>query len=433
MGKYTYSTRCAKPGCAVFIKNTDLRAEIHGCSDMDCKNTFFCKAHLEHKKHLDVHRGINRASIEERIHRRHAVNSKRSLRLDQVTIAPAITDTEIIFALRELCTDWRAVANFELDDSDSGICEKCLSLCAFFGYRHEVNKTFKCDKHVGDHGYKAVRFVTTNLVHKILEAIEGISDGNHTPKSRTLLCFTDANKFLFSSRFSITLDEANTELSVIGNTTDVRRFKKGSYVHVYPKTDSTSRTVELLNAVWEPRKHTTLQNACVVIVGSSPQRAKLAANFHVDRLPPRCLAFGIELNSFQTIDEEDVVSYWFLVGDQDIADFSNYLSDNYGRQVETFLPTSLEEARKIQVEFGRIGERFRFQIVSQRSGELISLASGVWHAVLNIKPIYKLTWDCLDKSDFADIVRLRRLHFQSGHKPQLDFSKIELHIRDLIQ
>ena len=148
---------------------------------------------------------------------------------------------------------------------------------------------------------------------------------------------------------------------------------------------------------------------------------------------PICLAFGIELNSFQTIDEEDVVSYWFLVGDQDIADFSNYLADNYGRQVETFLPTSLEEARKIQVEFGRIGERFRFQIVSQRSGELISLASGVWHAVLNIKPIYKLTWDCLDKSDFADKVRLRPLYFQSGHKPQLDFSKIELHIRDLIQ
>jgi len=44
-------------------------------------------------------------------------------------------------------SDWRAVANFELDDSDSGIYEKCLSLCAFFGYRHEVNKTFKCDKH----------------------------------------------------------------------------------------------------------------------------------------------------------------------------------------------------------------------------------------------------------------------------------------------
>jgi hypothetical protein len=69
------------------------------------------------------------------------------------------------------------------------------------------------------------------------------------------------------------------------------------------------------------------------------------------------------------------------------------------------MPTSFEEARKVQVEFGRTGERFRFQIVSQRSGELISLARGVWRAVLNIKPIYKLTWDCLDKSDFADIVR----------------------------
>ena len=40
---------------------------------------------------------------------------------------------------------------------------------------------------------------------------------------------------------------------------------------------------------------------------------------------PICLAFGIELNSFQTIDEEDVVSYWFLVGDHDLEDFSKYL------------------------------------------------------------------------------------------------------------
>jgi hypothetical protein len=101
-----------------------------------------------------------------------------------------------------------------------------------------------------------------------------------------------------------------------------------------------------------------LHNACVVIAGASPQQNELAANFHVDRLPPRCLAFGIELNSFRTIDEEDVVSYWFLVGDHDIADFSKYLAGKYGRQVGTFMPTSLEEARKIQVEFGRTGERF---------------------------------------------------------------------------
>lgn len=155
-------------------------------------------------------------------------------------------------------------------------------------------------------------------------------------------------------RFSITLDEANTEFSLIGNTSEVRRFKKGSYVHVYPKTDSNSRTLELLNALWGPRNHTTLQDACVVIAGASPRQAELAANFHVDRLPPRCLAFGIELHFFQTIDEEDVVSYWFLVGDQDIPDFSKYLAGKYGRQVETFLPTSIQEAREIQVEFGRI-------------------------------------------------------------------------------
>jgi hypothetical protein len=40
---------------------------------------------------------------------------------------------------------------------------------------------------------------------------------------------------------------------------------------------------------------------------------------------PICLAFGFELNSFQTIDEEDVISYWFLVGDHDSEDFSKYL------------------------------------------------------------------------------------------------------------
>ena len=58
-----------------------------------------------------------------------------------------------------------------------------------------------------------------------------------------------------------------------------------------------------------------------------------------------------------------------------------------------------------QLEFGRIAEMFRSQIVSQRSGVLISLANGVWRGVLNIIPIYKLNWDCLDNSDFAAIER----------------------------
>jgi hypothetical protein len=121
-----------------------------------------------------------------------------------------------------------------------------------------------------------------------------------------------------------------------------------------------------------------------------------------------------------------------LVGDHDIADFSKYLAGKNGHKVEKFIPTSLEEARKVQLEFGRIGERFRFQIVSQRSGELSSLASGIWRAVLNIIPIYKLNWDCLDNSDFAAVVRVGRLHFQSGHKPQQDFSKY-LHCQGLCE
>jgi hypothetical protein len=48
---------------------------------------------------------------------------------------------------------------------------------------------------------------------------------------------------------------------------------------------------------------------------------------HVERLPPRCLAFGFEINLFRKLDEQDVVSKWFLVGGDEIIDFSKYLSD----------------------------------------------------------------------------------------------------------
>ena len=74
--------------------------------------------------------------------------------------------------------------------------------------------------------------------------------------------------------------------------------------------------------------------------------------------------FIIKANPVSVFNEENVVSYSFLVGDDVIEDFSKYLVGKYGRQVETFMPTSFEEARKIRVEFGRTGERFRFQIVS---------------------------------------------------------------------
>ena len=50
------------------------------------------------------------------------------------------------------------------------------------------------------------------------------------------------------------------------------------YVQVDPRTDSGSRTLELLNALWGPRNNTLLQNACVVIAGASPQQAKHGAN-----------------------------------------------------------------------------------------------------------------------------------------------------------
>jgi hypothetical protein len=87
--------------------------------------------------------------------------------------------------------------------------------------------------------------------------VESIGEGGIlAPENRGLLCFANANRFLIGNRFSITLDEANTELAVIDN---VRKFKNGTYVHVYPNTDGESRTLELPMALCYPVHHTTLQ------------------------------------------------------------------------------------------------------------------------------------------------------------------------------
>ncbi len=67
----------------------------------------------------------------------------------------------------------------------------------------------------------------------------------------------------------------------------------------------------------------------MIVAGSSCQQAKHAANLHVERLPPRYLAFAFEMNSFRNLDEGGVVSYWFLVRDDDRLDFSNYVAGKY--------------------------------------------------------------------------------------------------------
>jgi len=433
MGKYTYSSRCAKPGCKVWLLNRTISKEKNGCSHTSCEHAFFCASHVAHEEHLNFKSGIRRVPLEERMNRVNLVNERRRSSLSSVEATEKMTTqlcNHVVDALLVLRTDWDVVKSFKFSQEDSVVCSDCKAVCAFFAYMDPGNKQFSCDQHRTSMQVP-VRFVDDKQLERICDSLQQ----SRNPKKETLsatLASIDGNRFVYTANRSyMTLQEVHHELLAIGTVGDLRNFKRGNYCHVYP-TQSDTRVFELLSNVWPKRRYITIHDACIVMTGLGRNKAQLGAGFHVDRLPPRVLSFAIRPGNFDSvIADEEIVSFWFMVADQDFVEFSELIQRKYGRNAQRFLPTSLDEAKEIQRTFGRRQEVWKLQIVGQRSGELIQLEPSVWHAVLNVLPVFKLSWDQLRVQDFAEVVKLRRNRF-SHPKAGVDFSNIEKHIKDMI-